>query len=245
MLADAYYCNYFLIATLQAAGVDVVFEQNGSRISDFRHGQKLGPRDHVVRWAKSKHRPRWMSLEQYKSFPDEIIVRELEADGRILVSTLIKPREAPRRALLKLYQQRWQVELDLRNIKTTLGMNLLSCNTPQMNEKELWVHLLAYNLIRLLMAQAARNAAVHPRELSFKHTLQMWTEWASNTLRESPMQCAEFFRLIAQLTVGNRPGRLEPRARKRRPKPYQWLKVPREKARRQICRHGYLPNPST
>lgn len=144
--------------------------------------------------------------------------------------------EEPRQSLTR--------QLDIRNLKTTLGMDVLRCLTPQMVEKELWVYLLAYNVIRLLMAEAACNADVHPRELSFKHTVQMWTEWTSTTLRQSPMQRTDFFRLIAQLTVGNRPGRLEPRARKRRPKPYQWLKVPREKARRQIRRHGYLPNPS-
>ncbi len=131
-------------------------------------------------------------------------------------------------------------QLDIRNIKTTLGMEVLRCLTPQMVEKELWVYLLAYNLIRLLMAQAARDAGVHPRELSFKHTVQMWTEWASQTLQAHPIQKAEFFRLIAQLNVGNRPGRIEPRARKRRPKSYPWLKVPRAEARQQIQTHGHL-----
>ncbi len=97
-------------------------------------------------------------------------------------------------------------------------------------------------LIRLLMAQAAHNAGVHPRELSFKHTVQMWTEWTTKTLRADPISTIEFFRLIAQLNVGNRPGRSEPRARKRRPKSYPWLKVPRAEARRQIRTYGYLLN---
>jgi hypothetical protein len=108
-----------------------------------------------------------------------------------------------------------------------------------MVEKELWVSLLAYNLIRLLMAQAARNAGMHPRELSFKHTVQMWTTWSSHTAL-GLAQPVEFFRLIAQLTVGNRPDRIEPRARKRRPKSFPWLKVPRAMARRQIRRYGHL-----
>jgi hypothetical protein len=242
LLADALYCNYFLIATLQEAGVDVLFEQHGARITDFRRGQALGPRDHRVRWMKPKARPSWMSLRQYRSFPKELTVREVKVGGQILVTTMLDARAVRKGELSDLYAHRWHVELDIRNLKTTLGMEVLRCLTPQMVEKELWVYLLAYNVIRLLMAQAARDAGVHPRELSFKHTVQMWTEW---TLRQGSMQRTEFFRLIAQPAVGNRPGRLEPRARKRRPKPYQWLKVPREKARRQVRRHGYLPNPST
>lgn len=108
-----------------------------------------------------------------------------------------------------------------------------------MVEKELWVHLLAYNLIRLLMAQAALDADVHPRQLSFKHTVQLWTEWTTHRvdLRTDP---DTLFRLIAQNRVGNRPGRIEPRARKRRPKPYPWLKIPRAEARERVRRYGHL-----
>lgn len=115
-----------------------------------------------------------------------------------------------------------------------------------MSEKELWVYMLAYNLIRLLMAQAAQLAGTHPRLLSFKHTVQIWTEWVAQGLAGMAAAHNEIlFRTIAQRKVGNRPGRIEPRARKRRPKSYQWLKVSREKARQQIQLHGYLPNPST
>lgn len=240
MLADAYYCNYFLIATMQSAGIDVVFEQNGARITDFRRGQRLGPRDHVVRWAKPKSKPRWMSQEQYESFPEEITVREVEVDGRVLVTTMLKAREGRKGALSKLYEQRWNIELDLRHIKTTLGMNLSSCNTPQMNEKELWVHLLAYNLIRLLMAQAASTASGHPRQLSFKHTAQLWMEWTARPLPGNAEHNSTLFKHIARITVGDRPGRLEPRARKRRPKPYPWLKIPRDQARQRIQMYGHL-----
>jgi len=104
------------------------------------------------------------------------------------------------------------------------------------------VYILAYNLIRLLMAQAAHQAGVHPRLLSFKHTVQIWTEWVAQGLAGMAATHNEIlFRTIAQRRVGNRPGRIEPRARKRRPKSYQWLKVPREKARQEIQLHGYLP----
>jgi len=117
-------------------------------------------------------------------------------------------------------------------------MDVLSCQTPQMNEKPLWVHLLAYNVIRLLMAQAASNAGVDPRDLSFKHTVQLWTEWVARGL-SAEKDRARLFTLIAQCRVGHRPGRIEPRMRKRRPKPYPWLKVPRAQARRKIKIHGH------
>ena len=240
MLADAYYCNYFLIATMLQGGVDVIFEQNGARITDFRRGEKLGPRDHVVRWSKPKNKPRWMQQAHYESFADAITVREVDVDGRVLVTTMLKPLEVRKGTLSQLYGQRWNIELDLRNIKTTLGMNLLSCNTPQMNEKELWVHLLAYNLIRLLMAQAASAVGVHPRQLSFKHTAQLWIEWNARRLPGDAKRDSTLFTHIARITVSDRPGRIEPRARKRRPKPYPWLKIPRTEARQRIQRYGHL-----
>jgi len=107
-----------------------------------------------------------------------------------------------------------------------------------MNEKQLWVHRLACNVIRLRMAQTARNTGVAPRELSFKHTVQQWTEWVSRGL-SAMKDSGRLFTLIAQCRVGNRPGRIEPRMRKRRPKPYPWLKIPRAQARRKIERHGH------
>lgn len=243
MLADALYCNYFTITALMGAGVDVVFAQNGSRTTDFRRGKRLGMRDHRVSWPKPKDRPQWMSREEYAALPEELTLREVKVGKKILVTTFLYPRKVSKAELGRLFRQRWHVELDLRAIKTTLRMAELSCNTPQMNEKEVWVHFLAYNLIRLLMAQAAQKAAVHPRALSFKHTIQLWSEWIVRRLCDHPNASIELlFTLIGQLHVGNRPGRIEPRARKRRPKPYPWLKVPRARARRQVRRLGYLPN---
>jgi hypothetical protein len=244
ILADALYCNYFVVARMQALGVDVLFEQHGARITDFRRGKSLGTRDHVASWSKPA-RPQWMSKQEYAVCPAQLTVREVDSGGKVLVTTMLERRKVSKRELGSLYEHRWNVELDFRNIKTTLGLEVLSCKTPQMSEKELWVYMLAYNLIRLLMAQAAQQAGVHPRLLSFKHTVQIWTEWVSQGLAGTAVAHNEIlFRTIAQRRVGNRPGRIEPRARKRRPKSYQWLKVSREKARRQIRLHGYLPNPS-
>jgi hypothetical protein len=241
LLGDALYCSYWVIAALQAQGVDVLFEQHGTRTTDFRRGCRLGTRDHVVSWRKPQ-RPYWMTCGQYAAYPDELTVREIKVDGRVLVTTMLDPRKTKKRDLSDLYVQRWHVELDFRNIKTTLGMDVLRCLTPQMVEKELWVNLLAYNLIRLLMAQAAIESGLPPRNLSFKHTVQIWTQWTSLHFAGQHNRRDILFKLIAQVTVGQRPGRLEPRARKRRPKPYPWLKVPRSLARQQIREHGYLPN---
>ena len=239
MLADALYCNFFLIATLQAAGIDVVFKQNGARRTDFRRGRQLGPRDHLVCWSKPPRRPDWMTPEQFAAFPEQLTVREVKVEGRILVTTMLDHRHVSKDELAELYGQRWNVELDLRNLKTTLGMEVLSCQTPQMNEKEFWVHLLAYNLIRMLMAQAAASAEVNPRQLSFKHTVQMWTEWIARGLSTMARHNDALFRLIVQIRVGNRPERIEPRMKKRRPKSYPWLKVSRAQARWQTVVHGH------
>lgn len=240
MLADGYYCSYFLIADMQARGVDVLFEQHGARCTDFRKGERLGVRDHQVHWAKPKARPDWMSLEEFKDYPDEIVIREVKVGGKVLATTLRVPRETPKGELKALYFQRWHVELDLRNIKTTLGMETLSCKTPDMCEKEMWVYLLGYNLIRLLMAEAALQAGVLPRELSFKHTLQLWVAWSQRQfLSDANEDTATLFTLIATKRVGKRPGRYEPRAVKRRPKPYPWLKKPRAEAREEIRKHGH------
>jgi hypothetical protein len=125
LLADALYCSYFQIATLQAAGVDVLVEQNGSRITDFRRGQALGRRDHVVRWLKPAKRPQWMSREEYRAFPEQLTVRETKVAGHLLVTTMLDARAVCKSELARLYAQRWHVELDLRNIKTTVGMEVV------------------------------------------------------------------------------------------------------------------------
>jgi len=240
MLADRYFCSYFLIADMQARGVDVLFEQHGARGTDFRRGKSLGKRDHLVCWSRPKSRPDWMSPDEYDGYPPQITVREMKVGKKVLVTTFLAPRKTPKATLGELYLQRWHVELDLRNIKTTLGMETLSCKTPEMCEKEMWVYMLAYNLIRLLMAEAALQADVLPRQLSFKHTLQMWIAWSQRQfLSEAKEDTAALFILIAGIRVGNRPGRLEPRAVKRRPKPYPRLQCPRWKAREEIKKQGH------
>jgi hypothetical protein len=241
LLGDAYYASYFLLCALRSRGVQAVFEQQGARrrSTDFRRGQRLGPRDHLVELCKPKLKPDWMTDAQYEAAPETLVVRELATAGKILVTTLLCPRQTPKVALKTLYRERWHVELDLRHIKTTLGMEMLSCKTPTMVQKEIWVYLLAYNLIRLLMAQAATLATCRPRELSFKHTLQVWIAWDHHAGTDREGTLCGLFVLIAEQRVGNRPGRLEPRAIKRRPKAYPLLMKARVLARAEIREHGH------
>jgi hypothetical protein len=240
LVADSYYCSYFLIAAMLARGVDVLFEQHGARHTDFRSGEKLGTRDHVVTWPKPEARPAWMTAQEYAAYPAELTLREAKVRKKVLVTSFLKPREVCKRDLGELFIKRWNVELDLRNIKTTLGMERLSCKTPEMCRKELRVYMLAYNLIRLLMAEAAVQAGVLPRQLSFKHTVQVWVAWSQRQfLSNAPEDTIALFRLIAQIRVGNRPGRMEPRLIKTRPKPFARLQTTRRRARANIRKYGH------
>jgi len=180
-----------------------------------------------------------MTDAEFQSAPTTLTVREFKAGGKIMITTLTCADEAPKAELKALYKQRWSVELDIRNIKATMGMDVLSCKTPQMVLKEIWVHLLAYNLIRLLIVQAALAVDTTPREISFKHCLQLWLAFSLQLDTSSDEQMGVLLILIAQQQVGNRPGRIEPRAVKRRPKPYPLLSVPRAQARQTVRKFGH------
>lgn len=181
-----------------------------------------------------------MVQEHYDSTPDTLIIRELKIAGKVLITTLLSPKDASKSELKALYKKRWQIEVDFRNIKTTMGMETLSCKTPEMSEKEIWIYFLAYNLIRLLMAQAALLADILPRQLSFKHTLQLWLAWNQQSIYDATESSEEIlFVLIAQRRIGMRPGRIEPRAIKRRPKPFSLLTKPREEARALVRKNGH------
>jgi hypothetical protein len=240
-LGDAFFATYFFIAAMQARGVDILMEQHGGRkrATDFRRGQRLGQRDHLRVFDKPKIRPDWMSAAQYEAAPASLTVRECAVDGKILVTTLNCPKATPKTALKALYKSRWHVELDIRHIKDTMGMNILSCKTPDMALKEIWVYLLAYNLLRLMMVQSALLVDVTPRSISFKHCLQLWLISAQNTDVLDDDRLYALLLLMSQQRVDNRPGRIEPRAVKRRPKSYALLTVPRDKARETVRRCGH------
>ena len=241
ILGDAFFATYFFLATMQANGIDILMEQHGARkrVTDFRRGQKLGERDHLIVITKPKVRPDWMSEAQYHAAPETLIVREFKAGGKTIVTTMKCHKRYPKEKLKALYKSRWHIELDIRNIKDTMGMNTLSCKTPEMATKEIWVYLLADNLIRLMMAQSALLADIEPRNMSFKHCLQIWLIYMQTSKGLDDKNASYLFQIMAQKRVGNRPGRIEPRAVKRRPKAYSLLMKSRNEARMEVMKNGH------
>jgi len=156
-----------------------------------------------------------------------------------MVTTMTCANTYPKEALKSLYKSRWHVELDIRHIKDTLGMNILTCKSPAMAVKEIWVYLLAYNLIRMMMAQSALLTDISPRQISFKHCLQLWVLGVQQLDTSDEAQMAALLALMAQQRVGNRPGRIEPRAVKRRPKAFPLLMKPRGQARADVRKNGH------
>ena len=239
VIADSYYCGYFMIAGLINQGADIVMPQHHLRITDFRRGKQLGVRDHLVTWTRPQ-RPEWMEEATYAAMPEQLTMREVRAGGRTLVTTLLDACTVTKPALAELYAMRWQVELDLRSIKTVMQMDILRCKRPSMVEKEIAVHLLAYNLVRAVMAQAAAVHDVLPRQLSFKTALQLLRAFEVNLRhgsQQSPTTPQEsLLAALAQRRLPHRPHRVEPRAVKRRPKQYWLLRKPRHVLRERLYR---------
>jgi len=236
VLADRYHCTYWTLAMLKAHGVDVLMRQHVSRSHDFRRGKRLGRGDHIVQWMRPQ-RPPWMDKQTYAVMPETLSVREVQINGRVLVSTLLEARVAAAE-IDQLYRSRWNIEVDLRSIKAEMGMDILRCKSPQMVRKEVAVHLLAYTLVRAVMAQAASLAHVLARALSFKGATQVLNAYHqqlrhSTGLRISLM-IAHVVGAVSMLRLPWRPDRVEPRAVKRRPKPHRLLLLPRPLARLQI-----------
>lgn len=248
ILADRYYCSYWMVALLQAQGVDVVFRKHQQRHTDFRCGRRLGHNDHIVTWNKPQ-RPQWMDQETYAAIPDTLALREVRkkvttpgyrVKELVVITTLRDDQAYSADEILELYHQRWHAEIDLRSIKTQMQMEILRCKTPQMVRKEIWAHLLAYNLVRKVMAQAAQEHNLTPRQISFAGAMQTLNEFRPALLHASAAELPELTRrilaAIARHRVGNRPGRCEPRKVKRRPKPYPRLRQARAKERAKLLR---------
>ena len=237
VIADAYYASFFLIAMLINMGIDVVFPQHASRHSDFRKGERLGKGDHLVEWTKPA-RPSWMSKEEYANFPQVITIRETKivsnrpgfrSKPRIIVTTFIDEKDVTPDDLGKLYSLRWFVELNLRSVKETMRMDILRCQTPAMVRKEIWAHILAYNLVRKVMLQSAIVHKCNPREMSFKLALQTMSAFRqAGILCESNRQhYVLFLQVIASKKTGQQKRCGEPRVVKRRPKAFPRMQKPR------------------
>lgn len=250
LLGDRYYGNFWVVAALQQRGVDAVLRVAASRRSDFRRGRRLGRNDHLLVWHKPAVRPHYLTAAEYALLPQELTLRELRgtlawvgfrARPVVLVTTLLDPRLYSRLELLELYTRRWHCELRLRDLKLALHMDVLRTQTPEMVRKELLAKLLAYNLIRRLLWEAGTRAGVRPLRLSFKGAVQHVRMFAPLLAPLSSPARKELYALLLQTLaseiVPERPGRSEPRLKKRRPKSYGWLQKPRA-VYRQLIRLG-------
>jgi hypothetical protein len=245
VLADRYFSGWFDMAMLVERGVDVVVRKHQLRATDFRTGVRLGRDDHLVVWNKPR-RPKWMSSETYDALPEFLMLREVRVRVKqrgfrtkslIVVTTLLSPAGYAADDIAELYRRRWEAELNLRSIKIALQMDHLRCKTPHRVRNEIWMHLLAYNLIRRAIAFAAFQSGAKPWQISFKGALQTLNQFLPQLGSATSVTaiCEALVRCIAAHTVGDRPDRYEPRVRKRRPKEYALMTKARGEYRRRAA----------
>jgi Transposase DDE domain len=252
LLADSLLANWANIALLRERGVELVSRLNKAhRKADFRRGQRLGADDHIVRWAKPTS-IRALDRQAYQALPESITVREtrvrvLQPGFRtrsiVVVTTLLDPQQATKEELAALYRARWHNELDLRSLKSAMQMRELRCKTPELVRKEVWAHILAYNLLRTVMAQAAARHEVEPRSISFKGAMQTLEAFQPllelGTARDAAGRLGLYHDLldaIATHRVADRPDRFEPRVKKRRRNHYGWLTKPRAELKHKMAK---------
>ena len=240
-LADTGFCSYGDLYYLGLRGVDCVMPNHQKRKKGLDVVKRLGKGHRIVAWHKGPC-PRWRTKEEWADVPERLHVREItthlnvpgfRTTKLVTVTTLLDHKAFPKRDIEDLYRQRWMAELYLRDIKIALGMDILRCQTPDMVEKELWMHVIAYNLIRATMNEAAQEHSVPHDRISFKGAVATIRQWAP-VLALAPMgprDCVllrqQMLHYIARDPVPFRPDRAEPRALKRRPKNYQRMTKPR------------------
>lgn len=236
-LADRAYSGWFDMARLIRRGVHVVVRKHQFRSSDFRTGVRFGKDDHAIHLHKPQ-RPQWMSHQEYESYPDFITVREIrvrvETNGfrtreLIVHTSLLDDNGYSKDDIAALFRRRWNAELNLRSLKTVMQMDHLRCKKPHRVRNELRAHMIAYNLIRQVMSEAAMEAGVQPWQISFKGTITTLTEMLPALVigNDSHALCNLIFACCRTHVVGNRPDRYEPRVLKRRPKQYKLMQKPR------------------
>lgn len=252
LLADRLMANWTNILLLKKRGIELVSRLNkANRKADFRRGQRLGQDDHIVHWLKPSS-IRSLDRQTYKALPEYITVREtrIRVAQRgfrtrvvVVVTTLLDPQQTTKEDLATLYRARWNNELDLRSIKSTMQMHDLRCKTPELVHKEIWTHVLAYNLIRTIMAQAAATHDLLPRSVSFKgaiQTLEAFQPVIELQAARNTIDRVRLYRLlldaIATHRVSDRPDRFEPRMKKQRRNHYDWLTRPRAEVKRKMAK---------
>ena len=237
LLADRYFCSFFMLAILKSWGVDVCMRLHKLRKADYSRVKWLGKNDYIDAWHKPK-KVQWMSQELYDSLPDKMEIRVVafnaKADNQTeplnVATTLLDPEQYPAREVGKLYGYRWHAELDIFSIKQQLNLDHLRCKSPDMIRCEFWTTLLAYNMVRVVCAQAAFVHDKLPRQMSFtiacNTLLSQWAMPPKESIREELGQ--RFLYQIACGEVGKRPGRIEPRVIKRRLNRYSLMTKPRD-----------------
>jgi hypothetical protein len=252
LLADRLIANWTNILLLQERGVEFVSRLNkANRKPDFRRGKRLGDNDHLVRWFKPSS-IRSLNWQTYKLLSEHITVREtsirvaqpgFRTKSIVVVTTLLNPQQTTKEDLATLYRARWNNELDLRSIKSTMQMRDLRCKTPELVHKEVWTHVLAYNLIRTIIAQAASRHDIQPRSISFKGAIQTLEAFqpliALQAERSASHRRTLYERLldaVATHQVADRPDRFEPRVKKHRRNHYGWLTKPRAEVKRMMAK---------
>lgn len=239
VIADRAYSSYCLLAALQQRGVDFVIREHASRDNAAVYGSRLGPKDRRLVWSRPV-RPDWMSADAYETVPELLCVREVIDGQRRIVTSLRDPSAVPAAEIAWLYAQRWQIELDFRSITCAMNMDILRCKSPDMVRKEVAATLLAYNLIRVALGEAARPDRGMLRQLSFAAARRAAAQYQDNVRRTACTALRRQARVlmlqqIAYWRVPDRPGRIEPRAIKR-PKPRALLTEPRRRARARIAK---------
>lgn len=245
---DRYGCSFMMLALFSLRGVPVCARLHQRRANDFRRGRRLGKDDHLIPWTRPA-RPPWMSPEQYDRIPETLTLREVRfhvtVPGRrtetlIVVTTLTDPEAYTKEDIAELYGLRWNVELDIRNIKQTLGLDHVRCKTPDRVRRELWVTLLAHNLIRKVIATAAAMHGKSPRRLSFTGTCQTilssWILLSTGSCTDFRVLDTMMLNRIAANEVADRPGRIEPRVLKRRRHRYPLMQRPRDQLRAELVK---------
>jgi len=242
LCGDRAFCSYELMATMQQMGVFSLMRlhQARHRSLDWRKGRRIGKNQRIVTWKKPLSQPggSTMSEEEWKALPATMTVRLIrfyyeDRSGlkrrMVLVTTLVDAVKYDWLELSALYAQRWEIELRLRDVKTTLKMEHLHAKTPETMRKNLLMSLITYNLIKTSSQEAAQRAGEDLRLISFKGALDTILANAQRYLRRQK-HCRmitqiweETLDMIVEKLIRPRPFRHEPRAQKKRPKPYSLL----------------------
>lgn len=251
VLSDRYMCAWYEILLMKQRGIDSVTRLHHCRTADFRRGKRLGKGDHIVQWR----RPgciRTIDWQSQKQLPEWLLIREtrvqvqqpgFRSQNIIVVTTLLDAEEVTASDLADLYRARWNAELDFRSLKQTMQMDILRCKTPELVRKEIWTHILAYNLIRTILAQAASKHDIEPRTISFKGAVQTLEAFQPLLAMQGDRSWEHRLHLynklldaVATHRVADRPDRFEPRQRKRRQKKYDRMMKPRNVLKREMLK---------